>query len=63
MEIKEGVGVLLFVPEVDVLLPITKIIVHIEILIEEGRAECDSRPPAFHRGCRRKHDGVLELRV
>lgn len=39
-----------FVPEGDVFLAISEIIVHLEILIEEGRAELvDSGPPALYR--------------
>jgi glyoxylase-like metal-dependent hydrolase (beta-lactamase superfamily II) len=39
-----------FVPEGDVFLAISEMIVHLEILIEEGRAELlDPGPPAFYR--------------
>jgi glyoxylase-like metal-dependent hydrolase (beta-lactamase superfamily II) len=39
-----------FVPEGDVFLAVSEIIVHLELLIEEGRAErVDSGPPALYR--------------
>jgi glyoxylase-like metal-dependent hydrolase (beta-lactamase superfamily II) len=39
-----------FVPEFDVFLAISEILVHLELLIEEGRAELvDPGPPAYYR--------------